>query len=98
MFRGNSFWAGVVSGGLSQINDSRAYSNGVINRGEYAANTTCNVTSAVGVMAGVEYGAMLGSAVMPGIGTVAGAMIGGVIGDRVGRTVGTTAGSIMFKR
>jgi outer membrane lipoprotein SlyB len=96
MFRGTSLWAGIISGGLSQLEDTRHLRSGQMNRSQYAANTTRNVTMAVGVMAGMGYGAVLGSAVFPGIGTIVGSVIGGLVGDRVGRTVGMEAGNMIF--
>jgi outer membrane lipoprotein SlyB len=97
MFRGGSLWAGVVSGGVSQFQDTRALANGEMKKSEFAANTATNVTGAVGVMAGIEYGAMLGTSLLPGIGTVAGTIIGGMIGNQVGRVVGSQASGMMFQ-
>jgi outer membrane lipoprotein SlyB len=96
MFRGGSMWAGVISGGLNQVQHTRALQNGEMNKQQYAVHTTSNVTGALGIMAGIEYGAMLGSAVMPGFGTIAGSIIGGMMGDRLGRYVGQRTGHMMF--
>lgn len=98
MFRGTSFWTGVISGGVSQLQDTRALTSGQMNRGEYAANTTKNVTGAVGTMAGIEYGSILGTSIMPGVGTVAGAIIGAMAGDRLGRYVGWHTGNMLFSK
>lgn len=97
MFSGGSLWAGVVSGGIQQIQHTRALQNGSICRSEYAVHTTGNLTSALGTMAGIEYGAMLGTAIMPGIGTVAGSIVGGLLGDRFGRQIGHSTGRMFFK-
>ncbi len=91
-FRGASLWAGIISGGIAQFQDTRALQNGLMSKNDYAVQTTKNVTGAVGLMAGIEYGAILGSRVMPGIGTIAGTIIGGLIGDRLGSMVGLQAG------
>jgi outer membrane lipoprotein SlyB len=96
MFRGTPLWMGVISGGISQVEDTRALAANQISARQYAANTTRNVTGAVGLMAGVEYGAVLGTSLLPGLGTVAGAMIGAVVGDRLGRYAGTQAGQLLF--
>jgi outer membrane lipoprotein SlyB len=96
MFQGGSLWAGVLSGGMSQVQDTQNLAKGQIDRKQYAVNTTGNVTGAVGIMAGVEYGAVLGSSLMPGIGTAVGAVVGGLLGDRVGRAVGAQAGNLLF--
>jgi outer membrane lipoprotein SlyB len=93
MFQGASLWAGMLSGGLSQLKDTTAVTKGQMDKKEFAIQTTENVTSALGVMAGVEYGAVLGTTILPGIGTAVGAVLGGVLGDRVGRVVGHQAGN-----
>jgi outer membrane lipoprotein SlyB len=93
VFQGGSLWAGVVSGGISQVQDTTDLTKGKMDKKEYTVQTAENVTSAFGVMAGVEYGALLGTTVMPGIGTAVGAVIGGVLGDRVGRLVGHQTGN-----
>jgi len=95
MFQGSSLWAGLLAGGISQLQDTNRLQQGRMSKKEYAVHTAENVTGAVGVMAGVEYGAILGSSVMPGIGTVVGAALGGMLGDRVGRMVGGQAGSML---
>ncbi|AIQ12038.1 hypothetical protein [Paenibacillus durus] len=97
MFQGGSLWAGLLAGGMSQLQDTKSLQQGQLSKKEYTAHTVENVTGAVGVMAGVEYGAVLGSTVMPGVGTVVGAMLGGVLGDRVGRVVGGQAGSMISR-
>lgn len=97
IFRGASLWAGIISGGIAQFQDTRALRNGLMSKNDYAVQTTKNVTGAVGLMAGIEYGAILGTRVMPGIGTIAGTIIGGMIGDRIGSMVGLQAGHALFK-
>ncbi|MCZ8515640.1 hypothetical protein O9H85_25165 [Paenibacillus filicis] len=97
MFQNGSLWAGIVSGAISQVQDTKGLTQGQINRTQYAVQTTENVTGAFGVIAGVEYGAMLGTAVFPGVGTVIGSVVGGLLGDRVGRTVGNRAGGMIFQ-
>ncbi|BAU28731.1 hypothetical protein DFP93_10533 [Aneurinibacillus soli] len=96
MFRGTSLWAGVISGSLSQWEDTRQLQSGGMSGMQYAANTTKNVGVALGVMTGIEYGAILGTAIFPGVGTVVGSVVGGLLGDRVGRTVGMQAGNLVF--
>ncbi|WP_244527551.1 glycine zipper domain-containing protein [Lihuaxuella thermophila] len=66
-----------------------------MNKKEYAVQTTENVSSALGVMAGIEYGALLGSSVLPGVGTAVGSVIGGLVGDRFGRYVGKQTGHLV---
>jgi outer membrane lipoprotein SlyB len=97
MFRGTSLWTGLIAGGLYQLEDTKAYKNGEINKKDYAARTTTNVSSAVGIMAGVEYGAALGTAVLPGFGTIVGSVLGAVVGDRLGQFVGGQAGQWINK-
>ncbi|HJV45525.1 MAG TPA: hypothetical protein VJ824_07345 [Bacillota bacterium] len=94
--RSASLWAGIISGGISQYQDTMALREGRMGKNQYAAHTTRNVVGAVGIMAGIEYGAMLGTSIMPGIGTVAGTVIGGFLGDRLGSSVGLTAGNALF--
>ncbi|WCN36567.1 hypothetical protein [Aneurinibacillus uraniidurans] len=96
MFRGTSLWAGVISGGLSQWENTRQLQSGSMSGTQYAAHTTKNVGVALGVMAGIEYGAILGTTIFPGVGTVVGSVVGGLLGDRVGRTVGMQAGNLVF--
>lgn len=98
MFQGGSLWAGVVSGGVTQFQDTQNLLNGQMERTNYAVKTAGNVTGAVGVMAGIEYGALLGTSIMPGVGTVLGAAAGGLLGDRLGRAVGLQAGNILFNK
>jgi outer membrane lipoprotein SlyB len=93
VFTGGSLWGGLVSGGLSQLQDTNALKQGQIDKKTYAVQTTENVTGAFGVMAGIEYGAIVGTSIRPGVGTVLGSVVGGLLGDRVGRTVGHRAGS-----
>lgn len=94
--RGASLWAGIISGGIAQFQDTRALQNGQMSKSDYAIRTTKNVTGAVGIMAGIEYGAIIGTRIMPGIGTIAGTIIGGMIGDRLGSMVGQQAGHAIF--
>lgn len=96
MFRGGSLWAGVISGGVSQVQNTMALANGQLKTNDYATHTTKNMTGALGVMAGIEYGAVWGSVLLPGIGTVVGSVIGGYMGDRLGRYVGLQAGNKLF--
>jgi outer membrane lipoprotein SlyB len=95
-FSGGSLWGGLISGGLSQLQDTNALKEGQIDKKTYAVQTTENVTGAFGVMAGIEYGAILGTSIMPGVGTVLGSVVGGLLGDRVGRTVGHRAGDSLI--
>ncbi|KIL41262.1 hypothetical protein SD70_08415 [Gordoniibacillus kamchatkensis] len=96
MFQGGSLWAGLASGAMSQFQDTKNFTQGSLDRNEYAVKTATNVTGAVGVMAGVEYGALLGTSMLPGIGTAAGAIVGGLLGDRVGRMLGQQTGNAIF--
>ena len=98
MFEGGSLWAGVITGGMAQIQDTLALTNGKMKADDYAVNSTKNVTMALGTMAGVECGALLGTAVMPGFGTMIGSMLGGVLGDRIGAYTGVQAGNLVFKK
>jgi len=95
MFQGGSLWGGLISGGISQLQDTRSLANGQMNKSEYAVKSTENVTGAVGVMAGIEYGAILGTTIMPGFGTVVGSVVGGLLGDSLGRKVGHQAGRML---
>jgi outer membrane lipoprotein SlyB len=96
MFRGGSLWGGIISGGISQIQDTNAMIKGDLDKKEYAIQTTENVSGAFGVMAGVEYGAILGTSVMPGVGTIIGSLMGGLLGDKLGRMVGNQTGTALF--
>lgn len=96
MLQGGSLWAGVISGGITQFQDTQSLMKGQMEKGNYAVKTAGNVTGAMGVMAGIEYGALWGSALLPGVGTVLGAAVGGLLGDRVGRVVGQQAGNVLF--
>lgn len=96
-FSKGTLWAGAISGGIAQIKDTNALAGGEIKSNEYAAQTTTNVTGAIGLMAGLEYGAMLGSSILPGVGTVAGTILGAILGDRLGNVVGNEVGNLMFK-
>lgn len=96
MFKGVSLWAGIISGGMAQINDTRAMASGVIDKKDYAVQTSKNLTGSLGIMAGLEYGAVLGTAIMPGVGTIIGSMIGSMIGSRIGTYAGYNAGNLLF--
>ncbi|WAH37120.1 glycine zipper domain-containing protein [Alicyclobacillus dauci] len=98
MFEGGSLWAGVINGGLAQVQDTVALTSGRMKADDYAVRSTRNVTTALGTMAGVEYGAVLGSAVLPGVGTIIGSIVGGIVGDQVGTFAGSQAGNMLFKR
>jgi len=69
MFSRGQLFAGLISGGLSQVHDIKTYAAGSISDNGLAARTTKNITSALGLMTGLEYGAGVGSAVLPGIGS-----------------------------
>lgn len=97
MLQGGSLWGGLISGGVSQLQSTRSFLTGELNKSEYAVKSSENVTGAVGVMAGIEYGALLGTAVMPGVGTVVGTVVGGLLGDSLGRRVGGQAGKLLFR-
>ncbi|NOV04341.1 hypothetical protein [Paenibacillus planticolens] len=93
MLQGGSLWAGLISGGISEIQDVKNLSNGQMDKKEFTVKTAGNVTGAVGVMAGIEYGAMLGTTVLPGVGTVVGSVVGGILGNSLGQRLGTQAGN-----
>jgi outer membrane lipoprotein SlyB len=93
MLQGGSLWAGIISGGISQLQDTRNLTAGQMDKKEFAVKTTGNVTGAFGVMAGIEYGAMLGTTVLPGVGTVIGSIVGGLVGNNLGHSLGTQAGN-----
>lgn len=96
MMKAGSIWAGVISGAIGQLEDTKAMTSGQMNKKEYAVNTTKNITGGVGVMAGIEYGAILGSSLLPGVGTFIGALIGSVVGNRIGNYAGSQVGHIVF--
>jgi outer membrane lipoprotein SlyB len=98
MYKGTSFWTGVLSGGISQIEDIRLYRKGDLTTQDFSVNTTRNVTGAVGIIAGMEYGAVLGSAVLPGVGTIIGSIVGFMIGNRLGSYAGHQVGNMVFKQ
>jgi outer membrane lipoprotein SlyB len=98
MYKGALFWSGVLSGGISQIEDTRSYMKGDLTTQDFGVHTTRNVTGAIGIMAGMEYGAMLGSAVLPGIGTIVGSILGFMVGNRVGSYAGHQVGNVVFKQ
>ncbi|BBI31897.1 hypothetical protein [Cohnella abietis] len=95
IFQGGSLWGGLVSGGISQLKDTRSLTNGQMDKSQYAVQTSENVTGALGVMAGIEYGAILGTSIMPGVGTVLGSVCGGLLGHTFGRKVGSEAGKML---
>lgn len=95
MLQGGSLWGGLISGGISQLQDTRSLASGQMNKSDYAVKTSENVTGALGVMAGIEYGAILGTTIMPGVGTVVGSVIGGLLGNSLGRQVGHQAGQVL---
>lgn len=97
LFQGGSLWGGLISGGLSQVKDTRSLASGQMDKSQYAVNTSENVTGAIGVMAGIEYGAILGTTIMPGFGTVVGSILGAMLGDSVGRKVGHQAGEMLVR-
>jgi hypothetical protein len=97
MFEGGSLWAGLITGGFAQLQDTIALTSGRIKGDDYAVKSTKNVSMALGTMAGVECGAILGTAVMPGFGTMIGSIVGGYVGDRLGTYAGEQVGSLVFK-
>jgi outer membrane lipoprotein SlyB len=50
MYKGTSFWSGVLSGGISQIGDIRSFIKGELTPQDFSVHTTSNVTGAVGIM------------------------------------------------
>lgn len=98
MVKGGSFWAGVLTGAVTQLSDTIAFMKGKMKKKDYAVQTAENVSSALGVMAGIEYGALLGTSVLPGVGTAVGTVIGGLVGDRVGRYVGKQTGHLVYNQ
>jgi hypothetical protein len=95
MFKGAPLWSGILSGGISQIEDVRSYMKGEIDRKDFTVYTMRNITGAVGIMAGMEYGALVGTMVFPGIGTFVGSLIGYMVGNRIGSTVGYKTGDFL---
>jgi outer membrane lipoprotein SlyB len=95
MLQGGSLWAGLISGGISQFQDTRNLTTGHMDKKEFAVRTSGNVTGAFGVMAGIEYGALLGTSLLPGVGTVIGSIVGGVVGNSLGQSLGTQAGNAL---
>ncbi|MGG4218019.1 hypothetical protein ABEW32_07290 [Paenibacillus jamilae] len=95
MLQGNSLWGGLISGGISQVQDTISLTKGQMDNKEYMVHTSGNVTGALGVMAGIEYGAILGTSLLPGVGTVLGSIVGGLLGNNVGHRVGMQAGSAL---
>lgn len=96
MFKGASLWSGIITGGISQIQDTKAMTEGLISKRKYAVHTSKNIVGSVGIIAGIEYGALLGSAIFPGVGTILGSIIGGMVGDSLGSYVGRQAGNVAF--
>ncbi|MDD1515355.1 hypothetical protein [Priestia megaterium] len=98
MYKGSYFWSGILSGGISQIEDMRLYMKGDLTAKDLGVNTTRNVTGTVGIIAGMEYGAVIGSAVLPGVGTILGSIVGFMIGNRAGSYAGYQVGNMVFKQ
>ncbi|NEU29136.1 hypothetical protein [Paenibacillus ottowii] len=95
MLQGNSLWGGLISGGISQVQDTISLTKGQMDNKEFMVHTSGNLTGALGVMAGIEYGAILGTSLLPGVGTVLGSIVGGLLGNNVGHRVGMQAGSAL---
>jgi outer membrane lipoprotein SlyB len=93
-----ALWAGVLTGAITQAADTINYLKGKLKKEDYILNTAENVTSAIGVIAGIEYGAMLGTTILPGVGTAIGSVLGGFVGDRIGRYVGQKTGKIVYNQ
>ncbi|WP_176585928.1 hypothetical protein [Priestia megaterium] len=98
MYKGSYFWSGILSGGISQIEDMRLYMKGDLTAKDLGVNTTRNVTGTVGIIAGMEYGAVIGSAVLPGVGTILGSIVGFMVGNRAGSYAGYQVGNMVFKQ
>ena len=49
MIKAGSIWAGVISGAIGQLEDTKAMTSGQMNKKEYAVNTTKNITGGVGL-------------------------------------------------
>ncbi|WP_179032383.1 hypothetical protein [Paenibacillus kribbensis] len=96
MLQGGSLWGGLISGGLTQLQDTISLTKGQMDNKDYMVHTSGNLTGALGVMAGIEYGAILGTSLLPGVGTVLGSVVGGLLGNSVGQTVGMQAGSVLL--
>jgi hypothetical protein len=43
MFQGGSLWAGLASGAMSQFQDTKNFTQGTLDRNEYAVKTASNV-------------------------------------------------------
>lgn len=91
-------WAGVISGVIKQVADTVALYNGQIDKHEYAVSTLTNISSSLGIIAGIEYGAAVGTMVFPGVGTAVGSIMGGILGDVAGRHLGQTTGGLFYNR
>lgn len=91
-------WAGVISGAIMQTADTLALYNGKIEKKDYAVSTLGNVSSSLGLIAGIEYGATLGTMVLPGAGTAIGSIAGGIIGDIAGRYIGHRTGGLFSNK
>ncbi|AET61274.1 hypothetical protein ACWHAM_08145 [Paenibacillus terrae] len=96
MLQGGSLWGGLISGGMTQLQDTISLKKGQMDNKDYMVHTSGNLTGALGVMAGIEYGAILGTSLLPGVGTVLGSVVGGLLGNSVGQTVGMQAGNVLL--
>jgi outer membrane lipoprotein SlyB len=96
MLQGGSLWGGLISGGMTQLQDTISLTKGQMDNKNYMVHTSGNLTGALGVMAGIEYGAILGTSLLPGVGTVLGSVVGGLLGNSVGQAVGMQAGNSLL--
>ncbi|WP_416825266.1 hypothetical protein [Ectobacillus polymachus] len=96
MLKSASLWSGIIAGGISQMKDTKAMSDGLLSKKRYAVHTSKNVVGSVGIAAGIEYGALVGTSILPGVGTIIGSIVGGMVGDGLGSYLGMQTGELLF--
>ncbi|MBD1380930.1 glycine zipper domain-containing protein [Metabacillus arenae] len=89
--------SGVLTGGLSQIDDTFSLIRGKMNWRQYSKATTKNIAGGCGFAAGLSFGAAIGSSVLPGIGTLFGSLIGGLLGWQIGCQLGHQIGEVIIR-
>jgi len=93
----NYTMSGLLTGGLSQAEDTYSYLKRRMSTRKYMASTCANTLGACGFVMGLKYGAMMSSMILTGVGSLIGSIVLGIIGFRLGHNIGYSIGTSLLR-
>ncbi len=95
MLQGGSLWAGIISGGLTQIQDTRNLTNGQMDKKRIRGKNGGQRNRSFRRHGRHRIRRAARHFDFTGAGTIVGSIVGGLVGDRLGRVVGVQAGNAL---